>query len=47
VKNGMICGYEADMLERTLKKVIENLSQSFPVLLLTGPRRIGKTTLKA
>lgn len=33
------------MLERSLKNVIENLSQAFPVLLLTGSRQIGKTTL--
>jgi predicted AAA+ superfamily ATPase len=33
------------MLERTLKEVIENVSKFFPVLLLTGPRQIGKTTL--
>jgi len=33
------------MLERSLKYVIEDLSSSFPVLLLTGPRQIGKTTL--
>ena len=33
------------MLERSLKHVIEDLSASFPVLLLTGPRQIGKTTL--
>ncbi|GHU11167.1 ATPase [Alphaproteobacteria bacterium] len=33
------------MLERTLKGVIKNVSQSFPVLLLTGPRQVGKTTL--
>ena len=33
------------MLERSLKNVIEDLSQMFPVLLLTGSRQIGKTTL--
>ncbi|GHV11903.1 ATPase [Spirochaetia bacterium] len=33
------------MLERTMKKVIEQTSKSFPVLLLTGQRQIGKTTL--
>jgi predicted AAA+ superfamily ATPase len=35
------------MLERTLKNVIEAVSRSFPVLLLTGPRQVGKTTLLA
>lgn len=33
------------MLERSLKNVIKDLSQVFPVLLLTGSRQIGKTTL--
>ena len=33
------------MLERTLKPHIEQTSKSFPVLLLTGPRRIGKSVL--
>ncbi|GHV72708.1 ATPase [Spirochaetia bacterium] len=33
------------MLERTMKKVIEQTSKGFPVLLLTGQRQIGKTTL--
>ena len=33
------------MYERTLAKVIEAFSQEFKVLLLTGKRQIGKTTL--
>jgi len=33
------------MINRTLKKTIEDVSKSFPVLLLTGPRQVGKTTL--
>ncbi len=33
------------MIERTLSPVIETISKSFPVLLLTGPRQVGKTTL--
>ena len=33
------------MLERPMKKAIEQTSKSFPVLLLTGQRQIGKTTL--
>ena len=33
------------MLERTIKRYIENTAKSFPVLLLTGPRRIGKSVL--
>ena len=37
--------YEEIMLDRSLKNVIEDLSQAFPVLLVTGARQIGKTTL--
>ena len=33
------------MLDRTIKPYIERVSKSFPVLLLTGPRRIGKSVL--
>jgi predicted AAA+ superfamily ATPase len=33
------------MYERTLKKLILDVSESFPVLLVTGPRQVGKTTL--
>jgi predicted AAA+ superfamily ATPase len=33
------------MLERTLSKTIESVSKEFPVILLTGPRQVGKTTL--
>ncbi len=33
------------MLKRSLKNIIEDLSQAFPILLLTGSRQIGKTTL--
>jgi len=31
--------------ERTLSKVLENVSKTFPVVLITGPRQVGKTTL--
>ena len=31
--------------ERTIEKSLKNISDSFPVLMLTGPRQIGKTTL--
>jgi len=37
--------HEVVMLKRSLKYVVEELSQVFPVLLLTGPRQVGKTTL--
>ena len=33
------------MYKRTLTKTIKRVSNSFPVLLLTGPRQVGKTTL--
>ena len=33
------------MLPRTLSRTIKDASESFPVLLLTGPRQVGKTTL--
>jgi predicted AAA+ superfamily ATPase len=33
------------MLNRTLATTIRSVSQNFPVLMLTGPRQVGKTTL--
>lgn len=33
------------MHQRTLTKTIKEINKSFPVLLLTGPRQVGKTTL--
>jgi predicted AAA+ superfamily ATPase len=33
------------MIERTLSQVVAQVSKSFPVLLVTGPRQVGKTTL--
>ena len=33
------------MLERTIKPHIERISRNFPVLLITGPRRVGKSVL--
>lgn len=33
------------MYARTLSKTIHAVSDSFPVLMLTGPRQVGKTTL--
>ena len=32
-------------VERTLAHVIENVAGTFPVVLVTGPRQVGKTTL--
>lgn len=31
--------------ERTIEKTLRSVSESFPILLLTGPRQVGKTTL--
>ncbi|PCJ25766.1 MAG: ATPase [Rickettsiales bacterium] len=33
------------MYKRTSTKLINDISQTFPVLLITGPRQVGKTTL--
>jgi hypothetical protein len=33
------------MLHRSLTKTIKQISKSFPVVLVTGPRQVGKTTL--
>lgn len=33
------------MYQRTLAKVIQQVNAHFPVLLVTGPRQVGKTTL--
>lgn len=33
------------MLKRALESTIHQVSRTFPVLLLTGPRQVGKTTL--
>ena len=32
-------------IERTIESTIKNVNETFPVLLLTGPRQVGKTTL--
>lgn len=33
------------MLQRTLTKTIKEISKTFPALLVTGARQVGKTTL--
>lgn len=33
------------MYTRTLSRTIHAISDSFPVLMVTGPRQVGKTTL--
>ncbi len=35
------------MLDRTLAQAIRHVSHNFPVLMVTGPRQVGKTTLLA
>lgn len=35
----------SDSIKRTLRKAVLETSASFKVLLLTGPRQVGKTTL--
>ena len=32
-------------IERTIEATIRNVSATFPVLLVTGPRQVGKSTL--
>ena len=43
--DSIIDGDDLDYKKRTLSKTIKDVSLSFPVLLLTGPRQVGKTTL--
>ena len=31
--------------ERTIEATVRNVSETFPVLLVTGPRQVGKSTL--
>jgi len=33
------------MFKRTLAKIVQEVTKGFPVLLITGPRQVGKTTL--
>jgi len=37
--------YNTDMIKRHLAKVIEDYSTYFPIVLLTGARQVGKSTL--
>ena len=32
-------------VERHLAKIVERVSKQFPVVLVTGPRQVGKTTM--
>ena len=42
----MQIGLKGEMmyLSRTLENTLKRLSQQFPILLVTGPRQVGKTT---
>ena len=33
------------MYQRTLSRHLDRLTKNFPVLLITGPRQVGKSTL--
>ena len=33
------------LIERTIKNTLLNASLTFPIVLVTGPRQVGKTTL--
>ena len=33
------------MFEREAKKIIDEINNNFKILLVTGPRQVGKTTL--
>ena len=33
-------------IERTLEPTIRKISETFPVLIVTGPRQVGKATVK-
>jgi len=41
----ILAGTNVPHSKRTLSKIIHQVSSNFPVLLLTGPRQVGKTTL--
>ena len=34
-----------DYIKRTMEKTVEKMKKSFPVIMITGPRQVGKTTL--
>ena len=35
----------SNFINRTIKKTIKEVEKSFPVIMITGPRQVGKTTL--
>ena len=32
-------------IKRTIEEEIDKISETFPVVMVTGPRQVGKTTL--
>ena len=40
-KGGRIMSY----ISRNLETVVENVTREYPVVLVTGPRQVGKTTM--
>ena len=32
-------------ITRSLEKVVQQVTQEYPVVLVTGPRQVGKTTM--
>lgn len=35
----------SNYIKRTMEKTVEKMKKSFPVIMITGPRQVGKTTL--
>ena len=35
----------SDYIKRTMENTIEKMKNAFPVIMITGPRQVGKTTL--
>lgn len=35
----------SDYISRTMEKTVDKMKKSFPVIMITGPRQVGKTTL--
>lgn len=35
----------SEYIERTIEKTVLNMANTFPVVMITGPRQVGKTTL--
>jgi predicted AAA+ superfamily ATPase len=35
----------ANYYRRTVEKTLDRMNKTFPVVLITGPRQVGKTTI--